>query len=119
MIMKFCFRYSIGWRKQANVVGLSFERLSYDQFGSGLDLGFSRHAFLFAFVLILLSLIILIVGYSPCQGISRRFGTLAGCQQAGPAIVHEQDGLGRCANATFGYSKLRIDLCSGLPLHLF
>ena len=116
--MKFCFRYSIGWRKPTNVVGLSFERLSYVQFGSGFELGFSRHAFLFAFVLIHLSFIILNVGYSPCQGIGPRFGTLASCPRAGPAIVHEQDGLGRCA-ASFRYSMLRIDLGLGFALHLF
>ena len=113
--MKVCFRYSIGWRKPVNVVDWSFGRWSYDQFYSCFGLGFFRHAFLFAFVLILL-LFIILNGCSPRQDIGPRFGTLAGCRQAGPEIIHEQDGLGLCAT-TFGY--LGVMLRSGSTLHLF
>lgn len=93
-----------------NVVDWSFGRWSYDQFYSCFGLGFFRHAFLFAFVLILL-LFIILNGCSPRRDIGPRFGTLAGCRQAGPEIIHEQDGLGLCATA-FG-------LRSGSALHLF
>lgn len=85
------------------VVDWSFERQSCDQFYSCFGLGFCRHAFLFAFVLIYPLFIIWNVGYSSYQDISPRFGTLAGFPQAGPTIIHEQDGLGRCAKALIVY----------------
>ena len=66
--------------------------------------------------MLILLLFIILNGCSQRQDIGPRFGTLAGCRQAGPEIIHEQDGLGLCAT-TFGY--LGVMLRSGSALHLF